>query len=84
MILIADDCRGLIGSASQCADPSWSLWQGKDGNKFCCEVGLTGIMESESIIAGRCVSPSDVGSATTATIVSVFLTISTIVSQTQF
>ena len=68
-MVLATDCRGEIQAASRCADPSWSLWQGKDGNKFCCEAGMTGITESESIIAGRCVSPSDVGAATTAKIV---------------
>jgi len=33
---------------------------------------MTGITDNDMIIAGRCVSPSDVGSATTAKIVSIF------------
>ncbi|KAJ8066568.1 hypothetical protein OCU04_005620 [Sclerotinia nivalis] len=52
----AGECRGIIEAAPKCADASWNLWAGLDGNYFCCEVGLLGAYDHISHRAGTCVS----------------------------
>ncbi|KAA8575569.1 hypothetical protein EYC84_004708 [Monilinia fructicola] len=51
----ANACRGIIEASPKCADESWSLWAGLDGNDFCCEVGLVGAYDHISHRAGTCV-----------------------------
>ncbi|KAF7871660.1 hypothetical protein EAF04_003767 [Stromatinia cepivora] len=50
------ECRAVIEAAPGCADASWNLWAGLDGNDFCCEVGLLGAYDHISHRAGICVS----------------------------
>ncbi|EDO03303.1 hypothetical protein SS1G_05784 [Sclerotinia sclerotiorum 1980 UF-70] len=52
----ASECRSVIEAAPKCADDSWNLWAGLDGNDFCCEVGLLGAYDHISHRAGTCVS----------------------------
>ena len=63
-------CVGAIESAPKCADSAWSLWQGLQGNTFCCEVGMIGVYDSSGKVAGTCVSSGAVGTLTSASIVS--------------
>lgn len=63
-------CVGAIEGSPKCADSSWSLWQGFQGNDFCCQVGLVGVYQSTGNVAGSCVASSQVGTATTARLVS--------------
>ncbi|PQE28029.1 glucan endo-1,3-alpha-glucosidase agn1 protein [Rutstroemia sp. NJR-2017a WRK4] len=49
-------CRSVIEAAPRCADSSWNLWNGLDGNAFCCEVGMLGAYDHISHRAGTCVS----------------------------
>ncbi|TGO07069.1 hypothetical protein BTUL_0337g00080 [Botrytis tulipae] len=51
----AGECRSVIEAAPKCADASWNLWDGLDGNAFCCEVGLLGAYDHISHSAGTCV-----------------------------
>ncbi|TGO71087.1 hypothetical protein BELL_0621g00020 [Botrytis elliptica] len=51
----AGECRSVIEAAPKCADASWNLWDGLDGNAFCCEVGLLGAYDHISHRAGTCV-----------------------------
>ncbi|TGO43939.1 hypothetical protein BCON_0701g00020 [Botryotinia convoluta] len=51
----AGQCRSVIEAALKCADASWNLWDGLDGNAFCCEVGLLGAYDHISHRAGTCV-----------------------------
>jgi hypothetical protein len=48
-----------------CADSSWSLWKGRYGNGFCCEVGLIGAYSASGSTAGSCAAsvPADQTSA---------------------
>jgi hypothetical protein len=69
ILIIASDCRGSVESSGRCADSSWSLWQGLNGNDFCCEVGLVGIYDYHNPVAGTCVPSAATGSATPAAIV---------------
>lgn len=62
-------CVGAIDGAPKCADSSWSLWKGFQGNGFCCQVGLVGIYQSSGNAAGTCVASDQVGTATTAQLV---------------
>ncbi|OKL58258.1 hypothetical protein UA08_06459 [Talaromyces atroroseus] len=59
-------CVGAIEGSVNCADSSWSLWKGFQGNGFCCEVGLVGVYDSSGSVAGTCVASESVGSSTTA------------------
>ncbi|KAF3391246.1 Glucan endo-1,3-alpha-glucosidase agn1 [Penicillium rolfsii] len=63
-------CVGAIDGAPKCADSSWSLWQGFQGNGFCCPVGLVGIYQSSKNVAGTCVASGQVGTATAARLMS--------------
>ncbi|KAI1325243.1 glycoside hydrolase family 71 protein [Xylariaceae sp. FL0255] len=63
-------CRGSIEGQPGCADTSWSLWQGFQGNDFCCQVGLVGVYSSSGNVAGTCVASGAAGTATTARLVS--------------
>ena len=67
---VAADCRGSVESGGACADSSWSLWQGLNGNDFCCQVGLVGIYDYHNPVAGTCVSSAAAASATSAALVS--------------
>lgn len=69
----ASDCRGSVESAGTCADTTWSLYQGVNGNDFCCEVGKIGIVDYSSSVAGSCVDSGSAASATTAVLVSLGL-----------
>ncbi|KAJ5396402.1 hypothetical protein N7509_004515 [Penicillium cosmopolitanum] len=62
-------CVGAVEGSPKCADSSWSLWQGLQGNDFCCQVGLVGVYQSTGTVAGTCVSSGQAGSATTARLV---------------
>lgn len=62
-------CVGAIDGAPKCADSSWSLWQGFQGNGFCCQVGLVGVYQSSGNVAGTCVASGQAGTATTARLV---------------
>jgi len=68
--LIDSACRGSIEGNPVCADSSWSLWKGFQGNGFCCQVGLNGVYNSGSTVAGTCVSGAPPSGYTTAVIVS--------------
>lgn len=63
-------CVGAIEGGPRCADSSWSLWRGFQGNDFCCQVGLIGIYQSSGKVAGTCVASGQAGTATTAQLVS--------------
>ena len=63
-------CVGAVEGGSKCADSSWSLWKGFQGNGFCCQVGLVGVYSSSGNVAGTCVASASVGSSTTAVLVS--------------
>jgi glucan endo-1,3-alpha-glucosidase len=63
-------CRGSIEGDPVCADSSWSLWKGFQGNGFCCQVGLNGVYDSANSVAGTCVSGAPPAGYTTAVIVS--------------
>jgi hypothetical protein len=54
-----------------CADTSWSLWKGFQGNGFCCEVGLLGVYDSSGSVAGTCVAASATSGYTAGVIVSI-------------
>jgi hypothetical protein len=71
--IIDSACRGSIEGDPVCADSSWSLWKGFQGNGFCCEVGLKGVYDSANSVAGTCVSGSPPAGYTTAVIVSCVL-----------
>lgn len=62
-------CRGSIEGKPVCADSSWSLWKGFQGNGFCCQVGLNGAYTFGNTIAGTCVSGAPPAGYTTAVIV---------------
>jgi hypothetical protein len=66
---IASDCRGSVESSGRCADSGWSLWQGLNGNDFCCLVGMIGIYDYHNPVAGTCVSSAAAVGATSAAIV---------------
>ncbi|KAJ2959214.1 hypothetical protein NQZ79_g5296 [Umbelopsis isabellina] len=66
----ASNCVGAIEGAPKCADSSWSLWQGFQGNDFCCQVGLIGVYDSTKTVAGTCVSSGQVGTLTSARLMS--------------
>ena len=68
--LIDSACRGSIEGNPKCADSSWSLWKGFQGNGFCCQVGLNGVYNSGNTVAGTCVSGAPPAGYTTAVIVS--------------
>ncbi|KAI1157890.1 glycoside hydrolase family 71 protein [Nemania serpens] len=63
-------CRGAIEGRPVCADNAWSLWQGFQGNGFCCQVGLIGVYDSSKNVAGTCVASGAAGAATSARLVS--------------
>lgn len=63
-------CRGSIEGNPVCADSSWSLWKGFQGNGFCCQVGLNGVYNSGNTVAGTCVSGAPPSGYTTAIMVS--------------
>lgn len=63
------DCRGSVEGAPTCADSSWSLYKGLNGNGFCCEVGQVGVMDYTSG-SMSCVAKGSVGSSSTAELVS--------------
>jgi glucan endo-1,3-alpha-glucosidase len=71
-LFIDSACRGSIEGHPVCADSSWSLWRGFQGNGFCCQVGLTGVYNSGSTVAGTCVSGAVPAGYTAASIVSPF------------
>jgi glucan endo-1,3-alpha-glucosidase len=66
------DCRGSVEGAPTCADDSWSLWKGYNGNGFCCTSDQVGSYDSTKPIAGTCGSSVAAG-ATSAQIVSPLL-----------
>ncbi|KAL1980826.1 hypothetical protein VTN96DRAFT_3521 [Rasamsonia emersonii] len=68
--LTASDCRGEVENAPTCADSSWSLWQGLNGNDFCCETNLVGVYNADSQVAGSCVASTSTASATPARLMS--------------
>ena len=68
--MIDSACRGSIEGNPVCADSSWSLWKGFQGNGFCCQVGLNGVYNSGNTVAGTCVSGAPPAGYTTAVIVS--------------
>jgi hypothetical protein len=68
--IIASDCRGDVENAPICADSSWNLWVGYDGNGFCCEAGLVGVYDITKSVAGTCVSSNNSGSLRTAVLTS--------------
>jgi glucan endo-1,3-alpha-glucosidase len=51
----AGDCRGAVEGAPSCADSTWNLWKGLDGNGFCCETGKVGVFDYKTRIAGTCI-----------------------------
>ncbi|KAK6612145.1 mutanase [Botrytis cinerea] len=91
----AGECRGVIEAAPKCADDSWNLWDGLDGNAFCCEVGLLGAYDHISHRAGTCVETvvkpttsavlrsTGTGCATTSSVVATTSTISTTITSAQ-
>lgn len=68
--IIDSACRGSVEGNPACADSSWSLWKGFQGNGFCCQVGLNGVYNSGNTVAGTCVSGAPPAGYTTAVIVS--------------
>jgi hypothetical protein len=72
--MIDSACRGSIEGNPVCADSSWSLWKGFQGNGFCCQVGLNGVYNSGNTVAGTCVSGAPPAGYTTAAIVSFSVT----------
>jgi len=50
------DCRGAVEGSPNCADSSWSLFKGLNGNGFCCLPGMVGIYDFHNNVAGTCVS----------------------------
>ena len=63
-------CRGSIEGNPICADSSWSLWKGFQGNGFCCQVGLVGVYNSANTVAGTCVASGATSGYTSAVLVS--------------
>lgn len=55
------DCRGDVEGAPKCADSSWNLFKGYNGNGFCCLVGQVGVYDSSSNVAGSCVASASSG-----------------------
>ncbi|KAL3455761.1 glycosyl hydrolase family 71-domain-containing protein [Aspergillus heterothallicus] len=64
------DCRGEVQGAPKCADSAWSQWQGAYGNSFCCAVDMVGTYDYSQPVAGSCVPPGQVETATSAVLVS--------------
>lgn len=64
----ASNCRGAVEGFPTCADLSWSLWKGLQGNGFCCQVGYIGSYEYHTPVAGTCVTSLPAG-ATPAVLV---------------
>ncbi|KZF24964.1 hypothetical protein L228DRAFT_243727 [Xylona heveae TC161] len=48
-------CQGQFQASPKCADSSWNLWKGLNGNPFCCEPGKIGTYHYEDGVAGSCV-----------------------------
>ncbi|KAH8602711.1 hypothetical protein B0O99DRAFT_587797 [Bisporella sp. PMI_857] len=66
----SNDCRGEVEGAPRCADPSWNLWVGYDGNGFCCEAGFVGVYDITKSVAGTCVTSDNIGSLRTGILTS--------------
>ncbi|TGO33228.1 hypothetical protein BHYA_0259g00100 [Botrytis hyacinthi] len=91
----AGECRSVIEASPKCADASWNLWDGLDGNAFCCEVGLLGAYDHISHRAGTCVETvakpttsavlrsTGTGCATTSSVVATTSAISTTITSIQ-
>lgn len=55
------DCRGEVEGSPKCADSSWNLFKGYNGNGFCCVAGEIGVYDSSSNTAGSCVTSASSG-----------------------